>query len=449
MADLGRNDPCPCGSGKKYKKCCLLKTYVEIGKEESIKQRLVQDILAFAKKRFGNYIDDAYDYFWNGFDPRKNLSNELFRFSDINFWEWLVYDWIPDEEDGRTLIEHFKENNKKLSLDELKVLNMMNNAVISLYEVQDVFFEKGLLLKDLLMGGEYDVREKMATRSARKWDIFAGRLLHVDGIYILSGAVYPYHVRRKEDIIKTINKWFKEYKRDYPEATMDDFLKSESDMFNFFWYSPVINPPEIKLATTSGEPFLLSKAIFEIKDKDRVIEGLKRVKEFEQKDDEFIWYDERDEDGSATVLGRIEIKDNKLTLECNSKERLQKGKEIILKHISGSIIHKVDTFQDPFKAMESLKDIPEKKVEDEIPPEIKQELYTQFMKRHCEKWLNMKIPALNGKTPFEAVKTEKGRQKVIELLKSFENTEEHNKREGRPYYDISWMWERLGLNREV
>jgi|GEM_PF-1634298 len=22
MADIGRNDPCPCNSGKKYKKCC-------------------------------------------------------------------------------------------------------------------------------------------------------------------------------------------------------------------------------------------------------------------------------------------------------------------------------------------------------------------------------------------------------------------------------------------
>ncbi|HEX3000067.1 MAG TPA: SEC-C metal-binding domain-containing protein [Armatimonadota bacterium] len=22
---MGRNDPCPCGSGKKYKHCCLLK----------------------------------------------------------------------------------------------------------------------------------------------------------------------------------------------------------------------------------------------------------------------------------------------------------------------------------------------------------------------------------------------------------------------------------------
>ena len=25
---VGRNDPCPCGSGKKYKKCCLGKNVV-------------------------------------------------------------------------------------------------------------------------------------------------------------------------------------------------------------------------------------------------------------------------------------------------------------------------------------------------------------------------------------------------------------------------------------
>jgi uncharacterized protein YecA (UPF0149 family) len=32
--DVGRNDPCPCGSGKKYKKCCLdsgrYEKYVEV-----------------------------------------------------------------------------------------------------------------------------------------------------------------------------------------------------------------------------------------------------------------------------------------------------------------------------------------------------------------------------------------------------------------------------------
>ena len=23
LRDVGRNDPCPCGSGKKFKKCCM------------------------------------------------------------------------------------------------------------------------------------------------------------------------------------------------------------------------------------------------------------------------------------------------------------------------------------------------------------------------------------------------------------------------------------------
>jgi len=51
---IGRNDPCPCGSGKKYKKCCLgkaddvyysnplnlLETYKKVRKESRIKRCL-------------------------------------------------------------------------------------------------------------------------------------------------------------------------------------------------------------------------------------------------------------------------------------------------------------------------------------------------------------------------------------------------------------------------
>ncbi|MDN3508975.1 MAG: SEC-C metal-binding domain-containing protein [Candidatus Neptunochlamydia sp.] len=29
MKEAGRNDPCPCGSGKKYKKCCAQKSSME------------------------------------------------------------------------------------------------------------------------------------------------------------------------------------------------------------------------------------------------------------------------------------------------------------------------------------------------------------------------------------------------------------------------------------
>jgi hypothetical protein len=37
----------------------------------------------------------------------------------------------------------------------------------------------------------------------------------------------------------------------------------------------------------------------------------------------------------------------------------------------------------------------------------------------------------------QAIETEDGKRKVIELFKSIENSEEHNKREGRPFSDIS------------
>lgn len=447
---IGRNDPCPCGSGKKYKKCCLVTDYVETGREESIRARLVQELLRFFKKNLSDSLNDAHSVFWGDFEAERYLEKETFRLADINFWEWIVYDFIIDEENDKTLIDLYMENNRRLSSAEHRILTMMKNSVISLYEVQEVFPEKGLLLKDLILGGEYDVREKAATRSLRKWDIFAARLLLVDGAYIMSGSVYPYPIKQKERILDDFHEVFADYKKDFPNDTADDFLKRNSDIFNFYWYDLIQNPPPLKLVTTSGEPFLFSKAIFEIKAgaKEAVIGRLRQIEGFEQDKDGFGWFDERDKDGSATILGNIVIEGNSLTLECSSKKRLEKGKKLILMAALDAVTHKIDSFQDPMQAIKAHKGKPEKETENKIPMEIQQALYTQFMQKHYEKWLMEKIPALDGKTPLQAIKTAEGREKVAELLKMFENSEEHNKREGRPFYDLSWMWERLGLKRD-
>jgi hypothetical protein len=37
MDKIGRNDPCPCGSGKKYKKCCLEKDEQEKSEQRKLK----------------------------------------------------------------------------------------------------------------------------------------------------------------------------------------------------------------------------------------------------------------------------------------------------------------------------------------------------------------------------------------------------------------------------
>ena len=421
---------------------------VETGREESIRARLVQELLIYFNTNYADELEEALFFFWDDFDPTEHLDETTINLAEINFWEWIVYDFIIDEENDKTLIDLYIENNSRLSSDEHRMLTKMRNSVISLYEVQEVFIEKGLLLKDLLIGGEYDVREKAATRSLRKWDIFATRLLHIDGAHIMSGSVYPYPLKQKERILDDLLGEFEDYRIDYPSGSLGEFLKRNSETFNFYWYDLIQNPPPLKLITKSGEPVLFSKAIFAVMDKDALMSGLKQVGGFEQDKNGFGWFDRRDKEGSATVLGNIEVKGDTLTLECNSKERLEKGKKLLLEGASGALVHKMDSFQDPMQAVKSSKGKPEEEADNKIPMEIQQQIYTQFMQKHCENWLKMKIPVLNGKTPLQAVKTEEGRKRVAELLKSFENSEEHNKREGRPYYDLSWMWARLKIRQE-
>jgi len=444
----GRNDPCPCGSGKKYKKCCLAETFVQAGKQESIRKRLVDELLNFYKNYHQDTIKDAQVIFWDDFVPEDHLDGVAVDIAYQNFFEWVTFDFIIDPDENKTLIDLYIEQNKKLTQDEHQVLTIMKDSCISLYEVQEVFPEKGLLLKDLLMGGEYDVKERSATRGLKRWDIFATRLLLIDGQYIMSGSVYPYHIKFKQEIIDDLLGEYDDYLQEFPDGTMDAFLKESGDIFNFHWYYPIQHPQPLNLHTTSGEPLLFSRAIFEITDMDAVINTLPEIKGFEKADDGYTWYDKRKKDGSATVLGNVSIKDNRLTLEANSKKRLMRGKKLILDIMPDAVVHKVDTFQDPMQAIKAHREKSPEPVENDAPMEIQQQFYIQCMQKHYEEWFKDRIPVLGNKTPMEAVQTTEGRQKVIDLLKFYENGEEHNRKNGRPYYDLSWVWRRLGIEKE-
>ncbi len=447
MANIGRNDPCPCGSGKKHKKCCLQQAFPQQGNEQRIMQRLIGEILSYAKTHHVDEIKEAYEVYWDVLNPDTELDPSLERMADINLWEWFVHDWLPYDDTDKPIIVRYKEHDKKLTPEELKILGVMQNSVLSLYEVQETFTDRGMLLKDLLMGGEYDVAEKLATQSFRKWDIFSARLLFIDGHYILSGGLYPFSLKEKQNIIKAVKDAHENFQQIAPEIPLDDFLKIEAGpVFHYLWFNLIQNPSMPEVRNTDGDPIMLCTATYTIKDKAEAVSRLNKIEVFSKHhDDEWIW--ERGNDKSSTSLGRIEIKGKLLIFECNSENRLATGKSIIQEYLSGIVIHKKDTKQDMAAAMAKHKKHPGAPPE-ELPMEIQQQFYTQFMMKHSEEWLHEKIPALNGQTPMDAVKTEEGRRKVIELLKSFENQEEHNKRSGKPYIELAWMWERLNLERE-
>jgi Antitoxin Xre/MbcA/ParS C-terminal toxin-binding domain len=355
---------------------------------------------------------------------------------------------MVEDADDKTIVELYMKHNKKLSLDEHKVLTMMKKSVISLYEVQEVMPERGILLKDLLLGGEYDVREKMATRSLKRWDIFAARLLHVDNKYIMSGCIYPYAIRAKEGILADIKSNYEDFRLDYPDAAMDEFLKQNSEDFNFYWYELIQNTTPMALYTSSGEPLVFAQAVFDLHDKDSVLAGLPKIEGIEQEGDNFIWIDKRDEEGNGTVLGWISIHNNQLILKPNSQGRCEAGQEMILEKLSDFLSHLRDTYRDPIEAMKSHIDESKDQPADRLPLEVQQELYTEFIMKHYEKWLNDHIPALDYMTPLQAIMTEEGRERVMDLLKTIENIEEGHKKAGRPHCEMSWLWERLGLKKE-
>jgi len=76
MSKIGRNDPCPCGSGKKYKNCCLVRDKTPPGEnEEEPLQSLFEEIRESLKGREFSSLEEAQG-FLNELMERKNLEGK-------------------------------------------------------------------------------------------------------------------------------------------------------------------------------------------------------------------------------------------------------------------------------------------------------------------------------------------------------------------------------------
>jgi hypothetical protein len=99
MTKLGRNDPCSCGSGKKYKKCCLVSIEAvdsEYRRLRQVEEALIPRLLEHAFETFGKEsILDAWDEF-NDDGSAEEYDPELDDEYDLEFADEL--DEGPDPE---------------------------------------------------------------------------------------------------------------------------------------------------------------------------------------------------------------------------------------------------------------------------------------------------------------------------------------------------------------
>jgi hypothetical protein len=215
-----------------------------MGKELDLKNNIVQSIICHAREHCAEDIDKAYEYFWDRNQPDEFLSGTALELGFINFEDWFVFDYKFNKT-KETLMDLHVRDNRCRSKEELEVIKKTKDSLMSLYEVESVSKDKRVLLKDLLLGGEFDLKDKTLTRGLKKGDIFATRLLALDGKFFMSGCVYPFKASLKKKVIGHIDKEFSKYKRNAnPDGTMKDFLKDYGDVFNIVWMNLILGGPQ-------------------------------------------------------------------------------------------------------------------------------------------------------------------------------------------------------------
>ena len=217
-----------------------------MGKEAKKLTNLFQNILQYVRLNHADDIDKAYSYFWEGENPDEFLDGTALSLGFHNFEDWMVFDY-KIKESGETFISRFIKSRQDITEEDVSVLGKAQNSVLSLYEVASVSEDNGVLLKDILLDTQSDIRGKSLTQGLKKGDLFATRLLNLDGYDEMAGCVYPFLPGQKQQILSYIERQFKRYVRNVQQhGSLRDYLKDYGDVFNLIWMNFIIEPPEKK-----------------------------------------------------------------------------------------------------------------------------------------------------------------------------------------------------------
>ncbi|MGB9699649.1 MAG: SEC-C metal-binding domain-containing protein [Thermodesulfobacteriota bacterium] len=471
---VGRNAPCPCGSGKKYKKCCLSKDELRDTPKTSMtptEMKLRDELLSFsAKERYKKDFKKAYELFFRKPFQEVLVIDEKEEADFPLFLDWFIHDYILGN--GATIAEEFyQEKRRKISEEQIILFKNEIPSYLSFYEITSVSPGKGLTLKDLITGEELEVWEVSGSLAAVKWDVLLTRVIKMSQVNKLSGAALLLPRRTKEEILSVVKNLWEKFQKQTGQREWSYFMKTNA----YFVYHLMKDQPikEPIFVTEEHHQICSATAFFEVKDFEGVSYRLSKTYDFvieEEKEDQitFTWLkrgESKDwEVGESiensiilksemvkgegllrwTSLGTITLRPKSLQLWCVSKERLERGKKRLKEVLGDYIQHKKDTFEDVGKMIKGSS----KKPPADEKKEFKEKAFPilrKTMEEFALRWLDEPIPALGGKTPREAVQTPEGKRKVEELLKDFENMEERKRKDGEVYIDVNELRKMLGL----
>jgi len=390
--DIGRNHPCWCGSGRKYKVCHLHREQLPLAERAAwLYQKAGADLLdgAFAPL----FIETAQtrSRHWDSPDALLRAMRDA-----------IVADAVLFE--GGAFDEFVRTRGSLLPADEFLLAQQWLLLERSVHEVVSVRRGHGMTMRDVRTGDVHDVRERTASKQVKVGELYCGRVVPAGDTAQIFGGLEPVVIGRRDALI----------------ALLDD----EPDPVELVAFlSGRFAPPVLR--NTEGESLVMCEATLRVADAAALSAALDD--EFDPADDAAdgtrAWFEHVITDGMERIRANLELTGDELMVQANSEARFERVMATIRRlDPSAAVLRETREPAGDLKAMRRLAERtapgPSAIVDPASDPAIAAAM-TELAAKFEAAWLDESIPALAGYTPRECADDPTRRPDLIRLLDSF------------------------------
>lgn len=477
----GRNEPCPCGSGKKYKRCCLKGEPEPINytkqKLSRFHRQVVGELLRHGVKVFGpGSLDTAAAEFFGWPDEEGADEIDLQNHEPL-FYPWFLFKWRIKSADGESAlpgprdlsIVHscLRSQGHRLDSVERQYLESFARAPFTFFEITAVEPGESVSLRDLLLDCDHRVLENSASQLLRRGDVVFGSVVEAGGICLFGAlSMIAFKPSAKVSILATKKMMSQGEKRSVTAATLEEYDLELRELYLDLFGAMTAAPA---LCNTEGDQLCFHTLRYVVTSPQQVFDALKGLTHGFADEEALLKEAEYDNSGALrkveipwllpanekhagmenTMHGRLLIEGSKMTCEVNSAKRAERLRAIIEKSLPGgvatyetTVVQSVESMMSKASSSSVIDDAEQKELVNH--PEVKAHV-EQMMRKHWEAWPDMELPALQGRTPRQAVRDESGRQLVSALLEDAEKICLEGNGTLGSLENLKWVCRTLGL----
>ncbi len=471
MSKTGRNEPCPCGRGRKYKACHGAAAANEPAETPKDASRAVERSLMWLRERhrkgFVTASEELLYSIWPEADADVDeppLRPEIWSSVQAQVAERMLAD-------GELLVRGDRVKASALLLGpggpafsdaERLWLQAMVRAPLRLYSVTDVRAGEGLTLVDVLdpAAAPLRVQERSGSRDAQLGMLMGARVVLLPELAQLSGVVYAFSGAWRDEAMARV-----QAAEAWGGADAEDRAAFRANSIMTAWLLQHLRPAPMPVLVDSstGEPLLFITDHYTLLDPAALVAALQAAPDMHAAEDGVWSRLERGANGADRPLLTVTLKadSGRVQVFYRTQQRADQGRPwfegragAAVQHLTREVSDLRGSARDHAPAHDQL-GAPlaqgaagaAKKLD--VPPETMHVMMKETLHRYYARWSDEPIPMLGGLTPRLAIRTAAGEERVRGLLRLYEDGEARMAREQRRLeVSYDFLWQQIGLQRQ-